>query len=354
MMVIKMNNTRLFYSGDNILHLSDLNDNLVQLVYLDPPFNAKRNFYFLGSKKVFNDTWHNNKKNFVSGYEDILDFINNKISPSMCNYINALIPVILESKRILKSNGQIWLHCDSTSCHYLKIIMDDIFGINNYRNNIVLKRYAKHNDAKYHYGHYYDNILLYSASEIFKFNRPFEEHSETALKQYRFVDDNGRYSLQQLSNTSYSESSNLKFTWRGYTPPVNKAWMYNANTLEEMYRIGKVIFNKNGIPMQKLYLEDTKGSLIQDLWDDLGRIKQSEYVAYPTQKRLLVMERILRCATDKNDIILDPFAGSGTTLLAAEKMERGWIGMDNSEISLNIFTKRLEHMFPDVSFDVIS
>ena len=346
--------TRQFYYGNNIDLLPYLEDDLVQLVYLDPPFNAKRNFYFLGSKKVFNDTWHNNVNSFSEGFGDILGFINDSISPSMCNYINSLIPVIIESKRILKDDGQIWVHCDSTSVHYLKIIMDKIFGINNYRNNIVLKRYAKHNDAKYHFGHYYDNILLYSAGELFKFNRPFEEHSESALKQYRFIDDNGRYSLQQLSNTSYSESSNLKFTWRGYTPPINKAWMYNENKLEEMYRIGKIIFNKNGIPMQKLYLENTKGSLVQDLWDDLGRIKKSEYVAYPTQKRLEVMERILRCATDNNDIVLDPFSGSGTTLLAAEKMGRGWIGMDNSNISLDIFTKRLEHMFPDVSFDVIT
>ena len=337
-------NNGVYYFGNNIDALYLVKDESVDLVYTDPPFNSKRVFYYRTSKKsqavAYDDkNWEEVKEspigNILSGMP--------KSTEGMIKYLNELYPVVLACYNKLTPTGTMYLHCDTHSVHYLKIMMDNIFGIENYINDIVLKRYAKHNDAKGLFGRYHDNILLYKKGAGNTFNAVYEPYTEEQKKRYRYVDKNGRYySLDNIANTSYVKNSNLYFEWNGYWPKSSQAWMHPKEKLDELYANGEIEISSRGIPRRKIYLDERKGMLVQDWWDDLGRITQNEFTGYPTQKRLKVLERIIKASSNAGDTVLDPFLGSGTTAIVAEQMGRSWIGMDNSDSAFDVFVERLK------------
>lgn len=368
----------LFY-GDNLPILRDyISTESVDLIYLDPPFNSQRTYNVLFKHEsgkeaeaqlaAFEDTWHWNESAEATYHELVTqapdnvgkmiaalrDFVGTN---QMMAYLVMMAARLVELHRVLKPTGSLYLHCDDTASHYLKIIMDTIFGPDNYLNQIVWRRTEAHNDS-HHYGRITDTIFFYSKSSKYTWNRPTGERSEKQLKRYR-QDETGRlYRHENLTapGIRYGETGK---SWRGIDPtPKGYHWKFTPERLEAMFNDGRIVLRQDGTPRLdgwKVYLDETPSPLVQNWWDDISRISNtsSERLGYPTQKPLALLERIIQASSNPGDVVLDPFCGCGTTVAAAQKLGRRWIGIDITHLSIALQKYRLEEMFPDIKFQVI-
>ena len=368
----------LFY-GDNLPILREyVATESVDLVYLDPPFNSQRTYNVLFKHEsgqeaeaqitAFEDTWHWNES-AQAIYEELITQAPDRvgkmvaalydfIGPSqMMAYLVMMAARLVELHRVLKPTGSLYLHCDDTASHYLKVIMDSIFGPQNYRNQIVWKRTEAHNDSR-HYGRITDTILFYSKTSDYIWNRPAGERSEKQLKRYQ-RDETGRlYRHENLTapGIRYGETGKI---WRGIDPTAKGYhWKFMPERLDEMFANGRIVLKQDGTPRLdgwKVYLDETPDPLVQNWWDDIARISNtsSERMGYPTQKPLALLERIVQASSNPGDVVLDPFCGCGTTVAAAHKLNRRWIGIDITHLSIALQKYRLEEMFPGITFQVI-
>ena len=323
--------TRVVYCGDNLEQLQKLPDACVDLIYIDPPFNSNRNYeVFWGEtkeKRSFDDRHENTKA-----------------------YVDYMRPRCVEMSRVLKKTGSFYYHCDWHASHYVKVMLDQVFGENNFINEIIWKRQSSHNDAKQgskHLGRVHDSIFLYcGGNEDYKFKhlyRPYDE--EYMEKAYRHVEkETGRrYRLGDLTAPGGGAPSkgNPHYEFLG----VSRYWRYSKERMEELYKEGRIIQTKPGtVPSYKRYLDEGKGVPMGSVWDDINPIHSSdaERLGYPTQKPLKLLERILEISSDENDIVLDAFCGCGTALVAAQNLKRQWIGIDISPTACRVMAKRLK------------
>src|SRR6266487_3338923 len=245
-------------------------------------------------------------------------------------YLVNMAPRLVELHRVLKRTGSLYLHCDPTASHYLKIILDTIFGIENYRGEIVWQRTATHNDAK-RWPALSDTIFFYSKKSAFTWNPQYREQSpEDIEKRYRFVDEQGRrYRLGPID--SPNPRPNLIYDWKGYAPPT-KGWRYSKERMAELDTAGEIWYPKDKTKRlaHKLFLDESKGALLGNIWTDIPPLQASaaERLGYPTQKPLALLERIIRASSNPGDIVVDPFCGCGTAIAASQKLNRKWIGID--------------------------
>jgi site-specific DNA-methyltransferase (adenine-specific) len=373
----------LFY-GDNLDILREyIHAETIDLVYLDPPFNSSRNYNVLFKSEsgaesesqitAFEDTWHWN--NIAEGtYHQLLtqspDHIAAMVeamrkfigSNQMMAYLVMMTVRLVELHRILKQTGSLYLHCDPTASHYLKIILDTIFGVENYRNEITWKRRHGFTSAVHEsnrFGNCTDIILFYAKSEKAQFtpqyNKNSKEYQEYIEKSFTLVDENGRkYQATSLTNPAYRP--NLIYEYKGYKPPAN-GWMITKEKMEQWDKEGRIHFpqNKEGRLRRKSYIDELKGMPIQNMWDDIEQLgsHDAERLGYPTQKPLALLERIINASSNKGDIVLDPFCGCGTAIAAAQKLERKWIGIDITVLSVALQKFRLHDMFPTAKYKVI-
>ena len=321
--------TRVVYCGDNLDQLQKLPAQCVDLIYIDPPFNSNRNY------EVF---WGETKEK--RAFEDRHD--------STRAYIDYMRPRCVELARVLKKTGSFYYHCDWHAAHYVKVMLDQIFGENNFVNEIIWKRQSSHNDAKQgskHLGRVHDSIFLYSGGGDYFFRHLYGAYDEDYLeKAYRHIEpETGRrYRLGDITAPGGGAPSkgNPHYEFLG----VTRYWRYSKENMEELYRQGRIIQTKLGtVPSYKRYLDEGKGVPIGSVWDDINPIHSSdaERLGYPTQKPLKLLERILEISSDENDIILDAFCGCGTALVAAQKLKRQWIGIDISPTACRVMAKRL-------------
>lgn len=351
---MKFQNT--LYTNDNLFILNGLNSNLVDLVYLDPPFNSKR-FYSapIGSKAAgssFKDmwTWQDVNEEYLNtlaekyiSLTDYIDSVGVIHSKAMAAYLTYMAQRIVELYRILKDTGSLYLHCDSTASHYLKLVLDEIFGKNNFRNEIVWERTTDTGSSKARAKRYPTNtdiILFYTKnSESFTFNKLYDEYSESYVASKFNKNDNdgkGAYRWQVLK--SYSDET--------------------FNKLKEQNRIQKTDASK--YYYYKQYLSESKGVRISNLWnaDDIIPVGPSskEATGYPTQKPLALLRRIIKASSNEGDIVLDPFCGCATTCVAAQQLGRKWIGIDIEAQARDLLIERLSEdagIFTDfVSTDI--
>ncbi len=366
------------YYGDNLDILQRyIKDESVDLVYLDPPFNSNANYNVLFAQKdgsqssaqiqAFEDTWQWDQ-NAIQTYTrevekggpvaDALRAFNLILGASnMMAYLTMMAPRLQELRRVLKPTGSLYLHCDPTASHYLKVLLDMVFGAENYRNEITWKRTSSHNTTTRKFGDITDTILFYTKSNNYLFIPPRQAHSESYLNQfYRFQElDGRRYRLHLVErNQALGVRPNLIYEYNGYTPKWG--WMMERVKLEKLDKEGKLVWSSNGRPSRKIYLDEVKQPVIANLWDDIPPIsaQSAERLGYPTQKPLALLERIINASSNPGDVVLDPSCGCGTAIAAAQKLGRKWIGIDITHLAIGLIKRRMEDAFGDaLEYEVI-
>ncbi|MCW6159682.1 MAG: restriction endonuclease [Candidatus Micrarchaeales archaeon] len=327
------------YEGDNLEILSKFSDKSIDLIYADPPFFSNRHYEVIwddGAEiRAFQDRWKGGIEHYISWME----------------------PRLRECQRVLKDTGSMYLHCDWHANAHLRILMDNIFGENNFRNEIIWKRKTGRGETQHkssQFGVCVDYILFYSKSKSAKFNTQFIPVDEAdsiyvdyVESNFKFVDEKGRkYRSADLS--SPSPRPNLMYDYKGYKSPQN-GWAVSKEKMQEWDKEGRLLFpkDKEGRIRRKLFLDELKGKPIQNLWDDIQMIssQSNERQGYPTQKPVALLERMIKTSSDKGDIVLDPFCGCGTALVASQKLGRRWIGIDVSPTACKLMKQRLKKEF---------
>lgn len=366
-----MQNT--LYYGDNLRILREyIRDESVDLIYLDPPFNSNRNYNVLfrdesGKESeaqitAFEDTWHWNQAAEQTYHELVTDtspaistmigalrtFIGNN---QMMAYLVMMAARLVELQRVLKPTGSLYLHCDPTASHYLKIVLDSIFGLQNFVNEITWKRTTTKNDYKQgakNWPRIHDVILYYckNYSQLSVFNQSFNSYSEEYIENfYKYEDMDGRrYALDNLAAPGAGSRGHPIYEFMG----VTRYWRYNKEKMQRLLEEGRIIQTKAGsVPRYKRYLDEMPGVAIGDIWDDVNALSgaNAERLGYPTQKPLALLERILQASSKPGDVVLDPFCGCGTAVAAAQKLGRSWIGIDITHLSIALQKYRLKDAF---------
>jgi len=372
---LSFNTNKLFY-GDNleILRSPRIPNRSIDLVYLDPPFNSKADYNILFKEssgeqstaqiQAFSDFWHWDYAAYQSYKYLISNVVDHKVAAlaeammrllgknDLTAYLFMMTTRLLELHRILKPTGTLFLHCDPTASHYLKMVLDAIFGKENFRNEIVWKRFNFHADA-IRFGRVSDRILFYSKTDNYKFRKenaraPYKK--EYIESKFTHKDDNGR--RFRLDNLNPPGNRGPFYEFHG----VKKHWRYTEEKMRLLEKEGK-IYTKSKIPQLKRYLdvlEARGGAAIHEIWDDVPPVNSqaAERLGYPTQKPVALLERIINITTDEGDWILDPFCGCGTAISAAEKLGRHWIGIDITWLAINLVKNRLKKEFPDAKFEL--
>ncbi len=368
------------YYGDNLKVLREyLPNESIDLIYLDPPFNSNRNYNVLFKDEsgtdseaqitAFEDTWHWNAiaqhtydelRQHASDHvskmiESLHDFIG---ANQMMAYLVMMAARLVELHRILKSTGSLYLHCDPTASHYLKIILDTIFGFDQCRAEIIWKRTSAHSSANRH-GPVHDTILLYSKSSVYTWNQQYQPYDEEYIETFfHNLDANGRrWKSTDITGAGIRNGETGKI-WRGIDITAKgRHWFVPPVELNNLDSQGLIYWpqKSDGMPRLKQYLEDMKGIPLQDIWNDIQPISAhaKERLGYPTQKPLALLERIISASSNPGDLVLDPFCGCGTTIAAAQKLGRRWIGIDITHLSIALQNYRLQEMFPDCKFKVV-
>ena len=257
-----------------------------------------------------------------------------------------MAPRLVELHRVLKITGSIYLHCDPTASHYLKLVMDAIFGQSNFKNEIVWKRSLPDNDAK-KYGAIHDIILFYVKSEKYIFNQQFAGLREEYMQShYNQMDEQGRrYQLTSLAASGPGPAR--RFGDKMLSPPAGSHWRYSQEKIDKLMELKRIVFTSQGTPRYIRDMDQMKGSALQSIWTDLNPINSQakERLGYPTQKPETLLERILKTSSNDGDLVLDPFCGCGTAVAVAEHLHRKWIGMDITHIAIALMRHRLNSAF---------
>lgn len=364
---------RLLY-GDNLQLLrGDANrkgveSDSVDLIYLDPPFNSKRLYNHIFDKheedespaqvNAFLDawTWGFKAKAAMNGLvgagagarvpkrlTQLIEALRDFLGPSnMLAYLVMMAERIVELHRVLKPTGSIYLHCDPTASHYLKLVLDAVFGAEAFKNEIVWDRASAKNDPR-RYGRCHDVLLFYAKGEPITWNPQylaFEEHSID--KNYTAADPDGRrYRLDNL--TAARPGGDTSYEWHGARPYKGRYWAFSREKMDRMLADGRIVFRRTGMPVYKRYLDEQPGVPLRDVWSDIRLASASkERLHWPTQKPVALLERIVLASSNEGDLVLDPFCGCGTTIEAAHHLGRRWLGIDVSHIAIGIIEKRLE------------
>jgi len=371
-----MNSVNQLFFGDNLHVLREsIKDESVDLVYLDPPFNSKRDYNLLfkspeGGEShaqitAFEDSWHWGEQAereygeiLQSGHTRMADLISAFRSflgeNDVMAYLVMMANRLLELHRVLKPTGSLYLHCDPTASHYLKLVLDAAFGIENYRNEIIWQRTNVHSDSKT-WSKVSDTIFFYSRGSSFVWNSIYLPHTDDYIAdKYAKSDSDGRkYTLDNM--TSPNPRPNMMYEWKGHPyPPMG--WRYSKETMAKLDAEGRIWYpdDKTKRPRLKRYLDEMQGTLLGNVWTDIAPINSQaqERLGYPTQKPLALLERILNASSNPGDVVLDPFCGCGTAVHAAQKLGRQWIGIDITHLAISLIEKRLKDAFPGIAFEV--
>lgn len=364
------------YYGDNLeilrAHVATAS---VDLIYLDPPFNSNRNYNVLFKDErgresdaqitAFEDTWRWGPEAERTYYE-LVTGVGGEVGQmigamtafigrnQMMAYLVMMAARLVELHRVLKPTGSLYLHCDPTASHYLKIVLDTIFGPQQFRNEIIWKRTSSHNDSK-HFADIHDCILYYAKSFSAIWNPQHLNHNEHYVKtHYNRVDASGRkYRLDNIiRSASMGPRPNLAYEYKGFTPPWG--WRVIREKLEALDVEGRIAWSKSGTPYLVRFLDEMPGSAMPSLWDDVPPVNSqaAERLGYPTQKPEVLLERIIAASSNPGDVVLDPFCGCGTAIAAAQKLGRAWIGIDITHLAIALQKYRLEQAYPGIKFTI--
>jgi DNA modification methylase len=385
------------YYGDNLAVLREsIASESVDLIYLDPPFNSQANYNLLfrspagqqsqAQIEAFEDTWHwtTGEGGAAEAFEQVMCSGNTNAADmlravrsflgdnDMMAYLAMMAIRLIELHRALKPTGSLYLHCDPTASHYLKVLLDAVFRPENFRSEIVWKRTSSQNNPQ-RWGPVHDNLLFYSKTSDNVWNRIEQAHDEAYLAvKYRQTDDRGRYRLSDLTAPG-RRGGDSGLPWRGFDPTaIGRHWGVPSSVLgefenpaglstqEKLDRLDENNFiywtpgrgAQPGFPQFKRYLQT--GQPIQDVVTDIAPVNSmaQERLGYPTQKPLPLLERIIKASSNEGDVVLDPFCGCGTAIHAAQKLGRRWIGIDITHLAISLIERRLKDAFPGIAFEV--
>ena len=404
--------TNTLYYGDNLEILRQhVPDESVDLIYLDPPFNSNASYNVLFKEqsgeespaqiKAFTDTWEwtqeservfeqeiimhpatpPNVKDMITAFREFIG------RNAMMAYLVMMTPRLVELRRVLKPTGSIYLHCDPTASHYLKLLMDSIFGPARFRSEISWRRTNAHNDAKQgrrQYGNVRDSIFFYTRGNRWTWNWQYTEYDDEYVESfYKFTERGSGRLYQKGDLTAAKPGGDTSYEWRvkrprdgdweadltgqylnplhdweykGVLPYSGRYWAYSKDGMLTMASEGRIAYNNNGTPRYKRYLDEMPGVPLQNDWTDIRPASPSESLGYQTQKPQALLERIIEVSTDEGDVVLDPFCGCGTAVAAAEKLKRRWIGVDVTHLAVALMKNRLKTAFnivPGVDYDVV-
>jgi len=366
----------LLYYGDNLDILRNhIADESVDLVYLDPPFNSNASYNVLfaeqnGSRaaaqiKAFEDTWRWDQA-AAEAYEEVVEG-GGKVSQAMqafrtflgdsnlLAYLAMMAPRLVELRRVLKPTGSIYLHCDPTASHYLKLLGDAVFGPENFRNEIIWQRTLSKALMTRRLPSNHDVILTYQKTQGATWNihatfaaYDVDRLDEKTARKYCHRDSDGRvYRLDNLINPNPNRP-NLTYEFLG----VTRVWRWTKDRMQQAYDAGLVVQTRPGaVPQLKRYLDEQEGRPLGDVWVDIPPINSQarERLGYPTQKPEALLERIIKASSNEGDVVLDPFCGCGTTITVAQRLKRCWIGIDITHLAIALMKNRLRDAFgPDV------
>ena len=395
--------TNKLYFGDNLDILREnVADESVDLIYLDPPFNSNATYNVLFRERsgedsaaqitAFEDTWKWSIESEYA-YQDVITGGPEKLGDllqsmrgflgqnDMMAYLTMMALRLAELHRVLKPTGSVYLHCDPTASHYLKLVMDSIFGVRNFRSEIIWRRTNAHNNITKKYGPIHDTILFYTKTDNFAFHPGTRPYARAYIEdRFKYEDERGKY------QTNYLTGSEIRFgdsgkPWRGFNPTiVNRHWairrslrpflpnggegMTSIEMLDTLFEQDLIVMPKkeggqpmykqyigNGVPHQDIwaYQPNTRGVLYKSdecIDEDVKYLEgEEEKLDYPTQKPVSLLERILRTSSDENDVVLDPFCGCGTAVAASEQLNRRWIGIDITHLAISLIRHRLQDTF---------
>jgi site-specific DNA-methyltransferase (adenine-specific) len=383
------------YYGDNLDVLRGeyfKQDETIDLIYLDPPFNSQATYNVLFKSptgeeshaqiEAFEDTWHWGEQ-AERAFDEVLHGRNTNAAEllramraflkenDMMAYLCMMAVRLIELHRVLKSTGSIYLHCDPTASHYLKLVMDAVFGVANFRNEIIWKRTSARSDS-HHWNHIHDVILFYSKTDDYTWNTQFLKYDEKYVKDfYRAEDQEGKAFMSDNLTAAGIRHGESGQPWRGIDPTDRgRHWALPKKLLDELGitggtvqerldaldKLGRVLWpdKKGGVPRFMRYLNEMPGLAIQSIITDIPPLaaKSAEKLSYPTQKPQALLERIISASSDEGDIVLDPFCGCGTAVHAAQKLKRPWIGIDITHLAISLIEKRLRDAFPGIQYEV--
>ena len=360
----------LFY-GDNLDVLRrHVKDDSVDLVYLDPPFNSNQDYNVLfreqeGHKasaqiRAFEDTWQWDET-AAATFHDVVE-CGGRVSEvlqafrlflgtnDMLSYLTMMAPRLVELHRAMRTTGSLYLHCDPTASHYLKLLLDAVFGPQHFRSEIVWKRSSAHSDAKQGrklHGHIHDVLFFYTKSDDWTWNPVYVAYEKEYVEsKYNHVDSSTgrRYRLDNLTGPGGASKGNPSYEVMGIT----RHWRYSKANMDELILAGRIVQTKPGtVPQYKRYLDEMPGLGLGDVWTDISPINSqaAERLGYPTQKPQALLERIIASSSNRGDVVLDPFCGCGTAIAAAEKLNRRWIGIDITHLAIGLIRSRLRDSY---------
>lgn len=358
-----MSEKNKLYFGDNLDVLRRyVVDASVDLVYLDPPFNSNASYNVLFKEhdgasaasqiQAFEDTWRWDE-NAARTYQEMVEsggklsqalqaFRNLVGESDMLAYLAMMAPRLQELRRVLKPNGSIYLHCDPTASHYLKLLMDAVFGAELFRNEIVWKRTTAHSDSG-KWGRVHDVLLFFTKSEKYNWNKIYTDYEERYKSRFKHKDPDGRIWYDDNLTAKGLSGGGYTYEYRGTT----SLWRVPLETMKRLDAENKLYITRTGGIRRKRYFDELSGLPIQDVVADISPINSQaqERLGYPTQKPLALLERIVQASSNEGDLVLDPFCGCGTTIDAAQKLGRRWIGIDITHLAINLIRHRLRDTY---------
>jgi len=364
---VSMSHLNTLYYGDNLDILKRyIKDETVDLIYLDPPFNSRASYNVLFEEKngtapvaqvrAFEDFWHWDMAT-ESAYADIVTTGPAKLidllqalgaflgQNDMMAYLVMMAARLAELHRVLKPTGSIYLHCDPTASHYIKLLMDAVFGPQFFRNEIAWKRTSGHSDAG-RYGRAHDVILYYGRSDSVVWNQTYQPYDQQYVDQYyRYQDPDGRRFMSGDVTAAGLQGGGYEYEWKG----IRRVWRVPQTTMERLDSENRLFYTRNGMPRIKRYLDESQGLPGQDVWTDIEALRSwhRERLGYPTQKPEALLSRIITASSNEGDIVMDPFCGCGTAVAVAERLRRRWIGIDITHLAIALMVNRLRDTFGD-------
>ncbi len=378
---------RTLWTGDNLDILRGMNSECVDLIYLDPPFNSNRDYEApIGSKAAgaaFKDTWTLSDLDVAwmgliadeqPAIAYLLDAAGRAHGKGMQSYLTMMAVRLLEMRRVLKATGSIYLHCDPTASHYLKMLMDAVFGSGFFLNEITWKRSSAHSDTKQgmrRAGRIRDVLLTYAKSDDYVWNPQYMAYSPDYIEaEYRHTSPDGRR-YKETDVTAAKPGGDTEYEWhvkrrvqdksrwaadltdeyrepqpeweyRSVGPYRGRYWAYSKSNLASFWNKGALIHRATGMPRLMQFADEMPGVPMQDLWDDIPPVLGKERVGYPTQKPLALLERIIETSTNEGGVVLDPFCGCATACVAADRLDRQWAGIDLSAKAVELVNRRLQ------------
>ncbi len=318
---------RLYYADNLIVLKKLLNDEAVRgnikLIYIDPPYNTGADFETRNQEFAYSDRF---------SVEEYLSFMRDRL---------------IVMRDLLSQEGSIYVQLDCNMVFHVKLLMDSIFGINNFRGMITRKKCKPKNYTRKTYGNISDYILFYTKSNAPTWNRPYDQwEDEKVKKEYPFVEEGtGRRYKRVPIHAPGVRNGATGSEWRGLLPPPGKHWQYTPDKLDELDANNEIYWSSTGNPRRKVYLDQSKGVPVQDIWLDFLDVNNQNSVqtGYPTEKNIEMIKRIIEASSNEGDLIMDCFAGSGTTLVAAEELKRQWIGIDIGDVAIETIRDRLQN-----------